>query len=90
MENMDIFQSIGFTVGGLLLFYFSFIQHKKLKNKNYKPNKKAAKEWPYIDNMEEISDYSDKVFHLRIMVCSAIVIVIGIVNLYFELKNLIE
>lgn len=88
MNYKNILQSIGFIVGGLLLFYFSFKQYKKLKGKFYKPNKEEAKEWPYIDNMEEVNDYSMKISHIEGLFISLIVFLVGIYLMYQELKFL--
>ena len=90
MSYKNILLGIGLIIIGLLWFSFSFSAFRKLKGKNYKPDKEEAKDWPYIDNYEELNDYSMKGSHVKGIIASLLTSLFGVFKVFHELKNLIE
>ena len=87
MQHKSILLGVGLIIIGLLWFYFSLINYKKLKRKIYKPNKEEAKEWPYIKDLEGIGDYSMRVLLLQNIAASLLTILFGFCKIYYGIKT---
>lgn len=90
MNYKNILLGIGLIIIGLLWFYFSFSKYRKLKRKNYRVNKEEAWDWPYVDNFEELNDYSMRGSHVKGIIASSLISLLGIFKILHELKFLFE